>query len=351
MQWKLGSITALASFVSLTGACALSSTDSTVESHAPGDAHATPAAPQLERLRDGSPIHQFVQGVEDTKKLYAWMLDILGATPQTPEDQILAKLNGLDAELKQLKPELDQINQEIRNLIWSEFQSDWDSRVGRASVAQSQAATALDQANQWIASGKSDAGLLDNAVNNSALAANALRIDPTLFRRPASVAGQPEVFEYRMALTAYVYAITVRMAVIIAKYPNFRNSGDSQVGPLRQELETHAARLTEILTAMQAEVSCTSAANYDRYNRQLYQVCSQCTDPLAGVQSSAGGHYPSGWNPTCEDWLPGTPQDMNNELAADVDYDRQSVNAQIGITAGLALRDAVHRSSKMFFCN
>src|SRR5262249_43104571 len=132
------------------------------------------------------------------------------------------------------------------------------------------------------ASGKTN-GSLDLADNNSSLAANRIRDDTTLFYRPASTAGQPEQFEYRMALPQYLYTVTVRMAVIAQRHPNLATESDTTAGAVRQELAQHASRIAWIVQQMEAAVdqTCSQYSQYDDAH-QSYLVCTTCSDPISG---------------------------------------------------------------------
>jgi hypothetical protein len=286
---------------------------------------------------------------EAYNKITGYLQTITGTKPD-PNAAVISAISGLSAQMSQLQNELNQVNNDLKNLIWAELQNFWDERVSKANGARALADTASAQLADWHAGGMSNATLLSQADDNSRNAANVIKDDATLFSRPAATANAPEVFEYRMALPQYLYAVTVRMAVIAAQHPQLATESSATAGPVRAELAAHAARLTAVIGQATAGVfkNTWSTATYDS-RTSTFLVCTSCVEPLSSVQMGAGGNFTNPLNPTCEGRLYGTAADMNTTLQRDAQYNNGWVYGDTGLLAAMQLRDLATATSQPGF--
>jgi hypothetical protein len=153
------------------------------------------------------------------------------------------------SQLATLNAEMVQVDKDIKNM-WTAFNN------AAAQIEQTQQLQIQDQIGQyeanakdasvrlatWIQTGGTDSQLIASIDAESSQAAMDLTT-PSFYLRAASRAGAPNVFDMRQPLLSYLYALSVRLAVISAEDPNFR-CGHNPIGatcvmPYNTELQTH----------------------------------------------------------------------------------------------------------------
>jgi hypothetical protein len=144
-------------------------------------------------------------------------------------------------------------------------------------------------------------------------------------------------------LVSYLYALTVRMAVVAVEQPGFRNDS-----AYRSEFQQHLAWLNGLQGLNAPRITHWNAGGVS--TNSYFQVCSTATDQNSGVVSVLHGSYPSAGNPDCTNWLYGTQAEATDELQYYEFYDNWSIEEEMGIHAiqKLASLVAVDASAPIF---
>jgi hypothetical protein len=276
-----------------------------------------------------------VGAVKAAYEFYKSAKDALNAHLPTPEEKILKLLAEYQGQFVALEKELDAIALDVKKLIHFSEEHYFLLQLQEAQGHRARARTAYDQIQAWLASGKTDTNVLADALNNSLLAANSLRDSTALFTRPGNTPGSPRVFDHRMALASYTYAVAVRMGVLMASDPDYRSKPH-----LRQEIGAHAQRVTDLIAAMRNGTRCDVRGDFNDYVGQ-YQVCSSCEDD-SGVSSRLAGEAGQSNMPGCTSPVQGTWQHYVDARQYFEWNDRYRVGKGIGIPHLLGLENMLY---------
>jgi hypothetical protein len=214
--------------------------------------------------------------------------------------QVLSQLNSLnqqmvqvDADIKQFWTAFNNAAYQIENTQQLQIQAQIQSREADAKDAAARLST-------WIAEGKSDPLLIASIDQQSSQAAMELTT-PAFYYRTGSYAGSPNVFDLRQPLLSYLYALTVRLAVISAEDPNYRCKNNVRNFlcnmPYNDELQTHLNFLNSLPGLNAPNIS---------YGHQLqpapgtYAMCDYAQDDNSSYtsQSDNQGNPPFGGAPS-----------------------------------------------------
>jgi hypothetical protein len=142
--------------------------------------------------------------------------------------------------------------------------------------------------------------------------------------RPGSTPTAPDIFEYRTTLLPYLYALTVRLAVVAVEQPHFR-----RFSAYTDEFKTHVAWLKQVPALLEAEISCGSSKQMDdRYG--TYAIVSQCHNILSGYSSAIAGTTSNGWNDYVTPWTYGSATEGDSAQAYYAFYDRWRIQDEMG---------------------
>jgi hypothetical protein len=266
------------------------------------------------------------QAAEKIYNGYKKVIEILEVPGPTPEDQILAQLAIVQGSINVLDEKLRNLDQNLATLVWQQKREIYLERLQEAQKSEAMAQTANQQLAQWIQT-KRNVGTLNDAENNSHLAANQLRQE-SLYLRPGPQENSPDIFDPRPALVPYMYALTVRLGVVAVSQPNFR-----QLKSFTDEFKSHAIWLEQILPRLEEEILCQHDKYYDQSGRAYFYISSRCTDKLSGFESAiikSKYFHNAGTNPYITPWIVGSQADGDNALAYYSFYDRWWVQERIG---------------------
>jgi hypothetical protein len=255
-------------------------------------------------------------------KTYQEMISILQSGNPTPEDKILAELGTIKAAMQSIDSKLQTLDQEVAQLTYLEKRDAYLQLLQKVQQNEAMAQTASQQILEWVQTGKTDPNKLSNAENNSQLAANIL-MQQSYYMRPGGGPNDPDIFEYRTTLLPYLYALTVRLGVVILEQPQFR-----RFSSYTDEFNNHVTWLKQIPPMLEAEIMCQNAKQIDPSAE--YAIYSHCVDTLSGYESAINGESGNGWNPLITPWAMGSDSDANNAFAYYTFYDRWKVQEEMG---------------------
>jgi len=287
------------------------------------------AAAQAEVLAILGALKEAYEGYKDLN-------EVLTSNEPSKEDQISDKLTTLESEYKEAKKELDIVNDKVDLAIKVERQIDFHQTRQHIEDVRSEADTAVEQIALWKEHGKTDQFLLDQALDHSLSAANNMFEGRDFFLRPGN--GDDDwVFEYRAALPAYLYVLTVRKGVLAIGEPDFRSDPVIQA-----EFAKHVARLDEIMASMDGAIQCkTDGSQPPPDPAGLYDLCSYCSDTITGAISAIDNGVSSTLEHVCEPQVNGSPQDYSDGSGFLQFYDRFRIQQQTGWVDLRNLRDLV----------
>jgi hypothetical protein len=286
------------------------------------------AAAQAEELAIAGAIKEAYDAYKD-------MESVLTSDDPSEQDQIADRVTALEHDYKQVQKEIDALTELMKQNMRVERQDSFIKTLTDIEAVRAVADTAADQIAEWKYRGKKDVFLLNEALDHSLTAANTMRESTAFFLRPGD--GESDmVFDYRSALPAYLYVLTVRRAVLFLAQPDFRTDP-----VIQNELSKQVARLDEILAAIDAPIQCDQSGSLPPDAAGYYDICSFCSDPITGKTSAIDGEYPRPLSPHCEDPLYGSAQDYTDGLGFFAFYDRYRTQEKVGYVDLRKLRDLV----------
>lgn len=229
---------------------------------------------------------------KEAYETYQFYIGLLGSSP-TPEDVIIGRLAELKQELEQLKDKLDALNNTLLQLVDQSQRQFFLNRLADIQAVHSQARTASDEAQEWLAGGRVNAQLIAQALDNSLQAANRMHDTTAFFTFPLT---SGDVFDHRAALPTYLYTIVVRAGLVMVTQPGF--SDDPQY---LSEFAMHRARLDEIVRDIDDAISCTVTGRVDS-GQWFFQYW--CDDRITGYHDDERSS-----------WRPGTQADLDDAIA------------------------------------
>ena len=276
--------------------------------------------------------------VKQAYSAYKDMLALLTSGDPTQQDQILAKLATLENDYNQIQGEIDQINKKIEGEIKLERRAFFLETLQQVQLIRGTARTGAEEVALWVQGHNQNSALLEQAKHDSLLAASQMLEGTGFFLRPGQ-GDADSVFDYRSALPAYLYIMTVRLGVLSMADPNFR------ANPVYQdEFHQHVKRLDEILANIDGPLSCQQTG-LPPNSSGVYDICSFCTDPITNVSSFILGEVPRPNAPECENPLNGSTQDYADGLSYFRFYERYRTQKMVGYIDLRNLRDLVESNT------
>ncbi len=253
--------------------------------------------------------------------VYTKMIGFLQSGDPTAQDKMLEQIRLLQQAIRQVDTELRGLDDELAQLAYLDKRDFYLQTLQRVQEYQAMSQTGGQQLEEWLQTGRTDAGKLASAENNSQLAANALRSD-ALYVRPGARAGDPDVFEYRATLLPYLYALTMRIAVVGSEHPTFRS-----LSAYTDEFAQHASWLRQLIAKMEAVMVCRQFVARDG---PFYSVASTCRNTVTGYASTINGEIPRQNVPGVTEWSFGSNEDAQNALAYYTYHDQWKVRRESG---------------------
>ncbi len=253
---------------------------------------------------------------------------------------LIAQLSAIDnalvqigTDIKALYTAMEVVNAGVDNT--SELNT--AQNVGKAL---SNAQVAASQLIEWVQTGKTNAALINDADNTSNLGAQGLAQVNLYYR--VNPKGGADIFDLRPALLAYLYALTVRLAVIGAEDPNFRCANDvggfGCVLPYKTELTGHINFLNSLEGLNQPSIG---KWHETQQAGSTYALCSYAEDLNSGTYSwdDEGSQRPNGTPAGCivEDSVPYgtiTPALAATGLSYLEFWDNWNIEEEMGVHAG-----------------
>lgn len=236
--------------------------------------------------------------------------------------QILAELAKVRGTLEAIDAKLRTFDFTLVQLVWETKRGFYLDTLQKVQGYEAQAHTAAQQLGEWKQTGKSNSQKLANAENNSQIAANSLK-QQSFYMRPGAGPDAPDIFEYRPALLPYLYALTVRLAVVALEQPHFR-----RFSAYTDEFKDQVAWLKQLPALMETDIFCDSKEKFDGQGN--YQIFSFCRDTLSGAELIINGGYPYEFNRYETSWTPGSETDANYAYAFTTFYDRWNIQEEEG---------------------
>jgi hypothetical protein len=258
---------------------------------------------------------------ETWKKVSGYVKKFLGASEPSPEELILDALEILFQKFDAMQEQLDLVFEAVKELVELEQQIYVLELRRDLDQLRGQSRTAVDQVRAWIDGGRTDIELRANADNNSRIPANTLLEGNSFFERPDAEM-QGTVFDHRLAIIAYMYALTVRFGVIAALNPQYRNNAIT-----RDELARHVERLDWVIAQADSAIDPHVGGRLDT-EQGLFYYYQQGNDRISGFEEE---HYQSNWNP-------GGQAELDYALATSSQMARASVQDHTGLSGVMELR-------------
>ena len=199
-----------------------------------------------------------VAAVQKIYSFYQQAVSLLQGSGPSEDDEILQTVQAITQEIGQIADVLTALKNLILEGLQETLQSEVDTTVTQVQIQASAAQSAAENYAEWVQAGKPGVGtpavVNQNAWQQSLSAATALRDTTEFFIKPVVTAnGVSNQFDYRLAIAQYVYALTVRLTVIMGM--ELAWTSDQAV---LLELEQHAARLTDLAGQMDAGITFTA---------------------------------------------------------------------------------------------
>lgn len=215
------------------------------------------------------------------------------------QQQILSQLNTLNQEMVQVDSDIKNMWTAFNNAAYNIEQTQQLQIQSEIQTHEADARDASVRLSQWVAGGMSDSLLIASIDQESSEAAMALTAQ-SYYYRGASQAGLPPVLDLRNALLSYLYALSVRLAVITAEDPNYRCQNNPHdflcTMPYTTELQTHLTFLNSL--------PGLNASNFSRGHQlqpanNTYALCDYVQDDNSGyiVFADWAGNPPFGEAP------------------------------------------------------
>ena len=233
--------------------------------------------------------------IDDVKEIYGdyqWLQQLGSQGAPTQTDQILTDLAQLETQIGALSGQLQTLEGQIANLYAAQRQGQILATEQNVANLLAEATSAIEEANEWVQTGKTGPQI-GSALDHSLHAMNTLSSAPFWYR-PALTAGSPDIFDPRMALAAYLAALTARIGVLTIYDPGFR-----KVAEYRDEFASQVPWLQKIASLMSQNVTCSTGTGGPANSQNTYEVCSWCTDTVTGYQSIINGLTPMAHTPNC----------------------------------------------------
>src|SRR6266545_735421 len=261
-------------------------------------------------------VYEAIEKAYETYKKIEYFL-----TPNPP-NLILTELHALHSDFQAMQGKLDLVSDAVKQLLNQEQQAYLLELRRDLDKLRGQSRTAIDQLATWVDSSGQDVQLRSLADNNSRLPANTLLEGDSFFFRPDAT--EPDnVFDHRVAITAYVYTLTVRLGVMAALNPQFRANVHA-----REELGRHVARLTWIIAKADRAIEPQVTGRVDAGN---YFWQSSCLDKISGYQTDVDRTA----------WRPGGQEELDDALASATEYVRADMQITTGLTNLMGFRDSL----------
>ena len=271
---------------------------------------------------------------------YKDMIALLKSGDPTQQDLIVAKLAVLENDFHQIQVGIDQINAKIEEEMQLGRRAFFLDNLKQLQLIRGTARTGAEEVALWVQGRKQDSTLMEEAKHDSLHAASQMLEGAGFFLRPGQ--GDTDfVSDYRSALPAYLYIMTVRLGVLSIAEPNF------QANPVYQdEFRQHVKRLDEILASINGPLSCIQTGQPPTTGSGgFYDICSYCSDPVTNANSFIDGELPKPLTVNCENPLPGSDQDFADDIGFFKFYDRYQTQKMVGYVDLRNLRDLVETNT------
>jgi hypothetical protein len=254
---------------------------------------------------------------------YSGLGVVLGAEePPAVEDRILDELRGLKRDVDGLKGRIDQLGEQLERVLDQQRRIHLNETRRAIEETYAEARTALDELAAWVAGGRTAEGLKEQAVDHSLSAANRMRESRSLFELP-NPTGTDNRFDHRLAISAYLYTLTVRLGILASVDPSFRTRAH-----VRAELHDHAIRLAQICDEADAKIA---PAVWGSAEDGHFWWQSECRDLLSGLVNYEER----------SSWRPGTQADLDDVADLVRERLRWDMRNVTGLSTIMAFRDAV----------
>ena len=265
--------------------------------------------------------------INDAKEIYGdytTILTVMGANASNFNAEVLAGLAQLEGQMTGLSSQLQTLESQIANLYAAEQQAYILQTEQQVAEQLGLATTAIEEANEWVQSGQTGPQIAD-ALNNSLQAMNTLS-NQSFWYRPGLTAGSANIFDPRLALNAYLAALTARTGVLAIYDPGFGSNSEYQA-----EFSTQLTWLNQLVTLMNDNMTCYSSNGVDP-GPTSWGICDYCTDVASGYQSFLDGMTPEPYTPSCSnDGFTGTQSAAQTDLAFVDFYNRFRVADVMGL--------------------
>jgi hypothetical protein len=209
----------------------------------------------------------------------------------TQTDQILSELGQLQTQITTINSELKTIATQIAALYPAIQQASIISTQQNIADQLALANSAIEQANEWVQTGKTGPQI-GFALNDSLNAMNALSNSAYWYRLGLN-SGDAPIFDPRMALNAYLAALTARVGVLAIYQPNYRS-----VAEYRSEFQTQLNWLNQLASLMSNNVTCDSFQSQTWSNGSFW-TCSNCKDTVSNYMSINDNAADNAYTPLC----------------------------------------------------